>query len=164
MNAVIQYTPEQALFELSLLNAEEVDASFDDVVVEGIHKGIPPELLTRLRELWEQTKEIAGEIVAVGKIIVRAIINFLKEHPHLTIGMAMGAAVASLTLMIPIVGPLLAPLSTLLGALYGAGIGAAAETGTMTSDPFVAAIALATAFFELLKEVFNAIVDYWNAT
>jgi len=163
MNAVIQYTPKQALFELSLLNAEEADASFDDVVVDGISKGIPAELLTRLRELWEKTKKVGGEVIAVGKIIVRAIFNFLKANPDLTIGMAIGAAFASLIALIPFIGPILAPSSVILGGLYGAGVGATAETGGITSEPLAAAIALAKKFFELLGQVFNAVADYWKA-
>jgi len=163
MNAVIQYTPEQALLELSLRNAEEVDLSFDDVVIEGVHKGIPVELLTRLRELWEKTKEIGGEIVAVGKIIVKAIFDFLKANPYLTTGMAIGASVTVLIAAIPFIGPILAPFVGALGSLYGAGIGASVEAGEVTSDPLVATIALAKKFFELLGQIFNAVADYWKA-
>ena len=71
---------EQGMFELSLINAEATSAQFDEVVVEALNRGIPPELVTRLKELWEKTKVVAGEIVAIGKIIVRQIIEFLNSY------------------------------------------------------------------------------------
>lgn len=50
-------TPEQGLFELTLLNAENAGSNFEDVILEGINRGIPPEILTRLKELWERTSD-----------------------------------------------------------------------------------------------------------
>ena len=85
-NGVQALKPEQGMFELTLLNAEISTTSFDDAVVDALDRGIPPELVTRLKDLWEQTKIIAGEIVAIGKIIVRQIIDFLKANPQLTVG------------------------------------------------------------------------------
>ncbi len=46
---------DQATFEISLANAETSGRTFDDVVVEGIASGIPPEVLTRMKELWGKT-------------------------------------------------------------------------------------------------------------
>lgn len=157
-----QLSPEQGLYELTLLNAESASARFDDVVVEGIRRGIPPELLTRLQGLWETTKTIAGEIVAVGKIIVEQIFQFLKENPKLTLGIALGAAVSALIASVPFFGPLLAPLSTTVATLYGAGAGASMEVGDSSVSPFNAATALANKAFELIKRIFNAIVQYWK--
>lgn len=156
-------TPEQGLFELTMLNAEQKDSVYDDVVLEGINRGIPPEILTRLKEIWEMTKVIAGETVAIGKIIVNAIINFIKTNPELTIGAALGAAVTVLIIGIPIIGPILAPISALIGTIYGAGVGSTAAYGNISSDPVEAIYALANKFFELLTLILNAIVDYWKA-
>ncbi|ATX81716.1 hypothetical protein Ga0123462_0847 [Mariprofundus ferrinatatus] len=163
MSDVVKYEPEQALFEVTLLNAEEAHAEFDDIVIEGIKSGIPPELLTRLKQLWEKTKLIAGEVVAIGKIIVRAIFNFFKANPKLSIGIAIGAAVTVLIAAIPIFGPLLAPTAALLGITYGAAVGAARDKGDYSGNPFDAAVALAEKFFELMKEIFNAVQGYWVA-
>ena len=38
----------EALFELSLINAEESNTNFDDFFIWGLEKGIPPEILTDL--------------------------------------------------------------------------------------------------------------------
>ena len=158
----IKLGTEQATFELTLLNAELAKTRFDDVVVSGIKLGIPPELLTRLKELWEQTKVVAGEVIAIGKIIVRKVIDFLLANPKLTIGLAIGAAISVLISGIPFIGPILAPISLLLATLYGAGIGAAMQKGDYSGSPFTAAIELAHKFFELIAIIFNAVAQYWE--
>lgn len=161
--AIAELSPEQALFELSMLNAEQLQAEFEEVVMEGVKRGIPMEILTRLKDLWEVTQDIAGEIIAIGKIIVMAIIDFLKANPTLLAGMALGAAVASLVLAIPFLGPLLLPLTTILSTLYGAGVGAAMQEGDYSASPITAAIALANKFFELLRLILKGISQYWKA-
>ena len=75
------------MFELSLLNAEVSETTFDDVVVDAMARGLPPEVITRLKEIWDAAQTIAGEVVAVGRIIVARIIEFVKQNPKLTIGL-----------------------------------------------------------------------------
>ena len=36
---------------------------------------------------------MAGEIIAIGRIVVQQIFDFLKANPKLTIGLAIGAAI-----------------------------------------------------------------------
>lgn len=160
---IVQFSSEQALFELTLLNAESSKSEFDDVVISGLKRGIPPEILTRLKELWQHTKVVAGEVVAIGKIIVQKIIDFLLANEKLAIGLAIGAAVSVLIAGIPFLGPLLAPISTLVATLYGAGVGAAMQQGDYSGSPFTAAIELATKFFELMRTIFEAVAPYWPA-
>lgn len=156
-------SPEEGLFELTLLNAEKQEANFEDVVIAGMRRGIPPEIITRLKDLWETTKNVAGEIVAIGKIIVLAILDFLKANLKMAIGIALGAAISSLILAIPFIGPLLAPLAVSLSAAYGGGVGAALEGGLNDpASPLTAAIALADRFFELLIQIFQAVGNYWS--
>lgn len=155
---------EQGMFELSLMNAEVSSMRFDDVVVEALNRGIPPELVTRLKDVWENTKEIAGEIIAIGKIIVRQIIEFLKKNPKLTVGLALGAAVAALIAGIPFIGPVLQPVATWIAAVYGAGVGAAMQKGDISGSPLSAAIALAEAFFELIVNIMKSVTGYLATT
>ena len=161
--AITELSPEQALFELSMLNAEKLQIEFEEVVIEGMKRGIPAEILTRLKDLWEATQDIAGEIIAIGKIIVLAIIDFLKANPTLLAGVALGAAVSSLVLAIPFLGPLLLPITMLLSTIYGAGVGAAMQEGDYSASPITAAIALANKFFELLRLILKGISQYWKA-
>ncbi len=155
--------PEDAMFELSLLNAEVSETTFDDVVVDAMARGLPPELITRLKEIWDAAKTIAGEVVAVGRIIVARIIEFVKQNPKLTIGLALGAAVAALVGGIPLIGTLLQPLSSWVAMLYGGGVGAAMQQGDYSGSPFTAATELASKFFELLVTIFKAVAGYWAA-
>lgn len=155
----------EALFELSLLNAEKGESSFDEFFLWGSEKGIPTEVLTRLKSIWDFTKPIAGEVVSVGKIVVTAIADFIKANKHMMLGIALGAAVGALVASVPFLGPLLAPLATTLSAVYGAGVGAALGDGEKTIDathPIVVAITLAKKFMELLITIFQALSAYWS--
>lgn len=154
-------SPEHALVELTILNAETAQENFEDVFLAGLRKGIPAEVLTRLRSLWDQTRVIAGEVITVGKIVVHEIGKFLHANPKLAIGLALGAAIGSLITAIPLIGPLLAPLSILLTSLYGAGVGATMHTASVSTSPVTAALQLANSFFELLVSIFNAIAAHW---
>jgi hypothetical protein len=156
-------TAEQAMFELTLRNAEQSRQTFDDVVVEGLLGGLPVELLTRLEALWAETRVIAGEIVAIGRIVISEIIAFFKSNPRLTVGIALGAAVGLLIGAIPFIGPLLAPIAMVLGPIYGAGIGATAQRGSASASPLAGAMALARNFFELFVAILNAVSKYWEA-
>ncbi|PWG03529.1 hypothetical protein [Sphingosinicella humi] len=155
--------PEQALLELTILNAEAHDHRFEEIMIPLLDRGVPPEVLTRLSELWEHTKAVAGEIVAVGKIIVRAVVDFLIANPKLTIGLALGAALASLIASIPFLGPILAPLSTWMSVAYGGAVGALMDAGDYSGAIYPAAITLASKFFELLAAIFNGVQAYWMA-
>jgi hypothetical protein len=153
-------SPEQGMFELTLMNADSASSKFDDVVIEALNRGVPAELVTRLKDIWTKTQVIAGEVVAIGKIIVLQILEFLKRNPKLTVGLAMGAALATLVSGIPILGPLIQAEATFFFSLYGAGAGAAMANGDQSGSPFTAAIALAENFFRLLKDILNAVSDY----
>ena len=73
-------TVEQAMIELSIVDAETREQSFEEFVVRGIASGIPVEVLTRMKELWEQTKEIGGELIHVGKIILKTAVTRFRLH------------------------------------------------------------------------------------
>jgi hypothetical protein len=144
---------EQSMLEFTLLNAETTGQSFDDVVLDGMQRGIPPEMLTRMKSLWEQTKQIGNEVIEVGKIIVMKIIEFLKANPKLAASLAIGAAVYLLAHAIPFIGPLLAPLLAAVAAIYA--------FGTLTSLDDV--IKMAKEFFALIVSIFNAVANRWAA-
>lgn len=152
---------EQGALELTLLNAEYDRDRFETLMVEGLNRGIPAEIMTRLEGIWSASQKIAGEVVAIGKIVVSQIFAFLRAHPAITVGIALGAAVTSLCGGIPLFGVILAPLVGKLSMLYGAGVGAAFESsGSLTSDPLVAAQGLAYKFYELLRNIFLAVTQY----
>lgn len=153
--------PEVALLELTLMNAEAEEESFEKFFVRGTKMGIPVELLTRLSELWEQVQVIGGHVIAVGKIVVERIFAFLRANPRLPIGAAVGLIVWHLLTTIPLIGPLLRPLALLL-EVVGAGYGAALEKHANPSA-LNALSALVEKFFELLCSVFDGVKQYVEA-
>ncbi|MBU0538276.1 MAG: hypothetical protein KKG73_07560 [Gammaproteobacteria bacterium] len=80
---------DQALLEMSFLNAEYVEKDSTDLAVECLNFGLPAEIVTRLEELWIKTKEVAGEIISIGKIIVGKIFDFIRANQNLAVGVAM---------------------------------------------------------------------------
>jgi hypothetical protein len=129
-------------------------------LVEALALGVPVEIMTRLEAVWSATKRVAGEVIAIGKIIVSQILAFLKANSGISLGIALGAAVGVLMATIPIIGPLLAPLSAKISMLWGAGVGATFDAGLPSSDPLVAAMQLAHKFFELIRSIFVAVSEY----
>jgi hypothetical protein len=146
-----------------LINAEASGKPFEEVVVDAVERGIPIEIVARLQELWDVTKDVGGELVEIGKIIVREIVAFLKAHPKLTSGLAIAAAVTFLVGAIPFLGPLLQPLVLALGMLVMGGTGAVLDEGTQPIAPLTVAIALAQVFFDLMVNIFVALKAYWLA-
>lgn len=96
---------QQALLELTLLNAEAQEESFERFFITGTKMGIPPEVLTRLHTLWEQVRIIGGHAIAIGKIIVERIFAFLRANPRIAVGAAIGLIVAYLLTGVPFIGP-----------------------------------------------------------
>ena len=160
-NLRMNMSPAQALLELTIESAEAESATFEETLVAGLNRGLPPEVMTRLEEVWTQTRIVAGHVVCIGKIIVRRIMEFLQANPHLAVGLALGAVVGFLvSASIPWIGAMLAPLATAVGAVYGMGIAAARSQGDESIAPFNVAVALAKEFFSLLVAILNAVTQY----
>jgi hypothetical protein len=151
---------ESALLELTVMNAEAGQfESFATAAKTLLDRGLPPELVTRLQDLWDKTKFIGGELVAVGKIIIKKIADFFLANPGLAIGLAIGAALAALiSASIPFIGALLAPLVVIVSTLYGYNIQLGGRDSLLHST-FI----LAKEFFMLLVGIFTAVANYVTA-
>lgn len=158
-----------AKLELLLLNAEAQSVPNSNLYAWLRQSGLPDEVAIRLSAFSDTTREVAGKLIHLGKIILIKIVDFVKAHPNLAIGIAVGAAIGAVTGMIPFLGTLLAPITALLGA----GIGAAAgyrldrrEQGDLAvhqSQVLLIAediIQIAREFFTLFAEIFNSIFAY----
>lgn len=143
-----------ALFELTELDAQARSRTFDQEAVRLLGLAVPPEFVTRLQEVWDRTKIVAGEVIAIGRIVVMKIVDFVVANPGLTIGLAVGAAVAVLVAPIPFLGAILAPVIVVLGALYGINVQDGARDSLLVS-----AHRLAQKFFGLLLSIFEAVRD-----
>jgi len=162
MNATLAQT------DLMVLQAQTKGQQWLDAVVTFTNKGVPPEVITRLQELWEVTKTIGEQVFEIGKIIVIKLIDFIIANPSLAIGLALGAAIGSLTSMIPFIGPIIAPLATAIGAFFGAVAGhrldkiAKGELDSFnSSNIFADAITIAKEFWKSIVEIFQALKEYF---
>lgn len=124
--------------------------------------GLPHEVTIRLHELATYTKKAGNKVIAVGKIVLIKIIEFVKAHPFLVIGAGIGAvvgaAVAGLITSVPILGQLLAPLAMALGITITA-TGAVVGHRLDKCLPGVGEdiIEIVQLFFKLLVDVFNSV-------
>ena len=137
-------TEAQAMLELSMLSAESEGEFFDTQIVDALKRGLPPEFVTRMKDLWETSKVVGGEVIAVGRIIVLRILAFLKANPNLSVALGVAAAAYMLSHSIPFVGSMLAPIIAL--AAGGLVLG--------KSMDLEKAIELARQFLVLLVDIF----------
>lgn len=149
-------------FDVAIEKVEGLETTYKNVNRSKMRawllkKGLPIEVVTRLDDLWDDTKVIAGRVITVGKIIFCRILEFIKTYPHAAIGALIGAAVGALMNGVPLFGPWLAPLSTSLGAIVGAVGGAQLDTG---KGDLQSVIIVAKDFFMMIIDIFNAIFNY----
>lgn len=148
------------LLGLTMLNSKYKNKSFNDVLVEMANSNLSMEIITRLRELWDKTKNIAGEVIHIGKIIVSKILEFVKENQNMAIGIAIGVAIGALINTIPVLGFFLSSLATILGVTVG---GLKGMRMDRKNDSYMEAlIESANMFFKLLADIINSVRIYWG--
>ena len=156
--------------EMALLQAEANSFTNNEIYVWLIDSGLPNEIATRLHELVTYTKKTGNKVLAIGKIILIKIIEFVKAHPHLVsgigIGLTVGLAVQCLVSSIPFIGTVLAPVAGALTSALGIAILGVAghrldkrSQGKQVSDGF---IGVAEDVIEITKEFFAFIADVFN--
>ena len=158
----------QATLELRLYQAEADLVSSSDIYIWLTECGLPAEVAVRLKELMSVTRTIGEKVMSIGKIIVLRLIDFIKDHQNLAVGVALGAAAASLAASIPAIGPLLAPILLPLGVMVGAVAGHGLDKTAATGQPINGAgimgvtqdlIEIARQFFHLIIDMFTAVSD-----
>lgn len=160
--SISSLSPAQANIDLTLWQVEADSISSNELYVWLVDSGLPNDVACRLHELISFTKKVGNKIFNIGKIVLIKIIDFVKAHPFLVVGMGIGAvigqAVATLIVSIPFFGQLLAPIAAALGitiTLTGAVIGHRSDKRfSGVGDDLVE---IANKFFRLIAEVFNAI-------
>lgn len=159
----------ETLQDLGLLNARAKVFEPLDAVADLLNRGLPPEIVFRLRRFASQVVSVAGEAIEVGRIVLMEVWEFVQANPRLAIGLAVGAALGALTHMIPLIGPWIGPIATLAGAAIGGVAGYQMDLwqrGVPISGGMVGvvqtAIHLAEDFFQLLARLFNALRAHWS--
>lgn len=152
----------QANLKMALWQVEADSMTSSDLYVWLQDSGLPHEVTIRLHELLTYVKKVGSKVVAVGKIVLIKIIEFVKAHPFLVIGAGIsavvGAAVASLITAVPLLGLLLAPVAVawkLTITLTGAVVGHRLDKLFQGVAEDISEIAMA--FFKLVIDVFNTV-------
>jgi len=151
----------EAKLKLTILNSNAIELDRVDTVTQLTNMGLPQEVITRIEDLWEKTKIIGGQVIHIGKVILAEIMKFIKENPHLAVGVAIGAALGALTSLIPFIGPLLAPLVTAVSVVVGGIAGLRLDRGEDPREDIIGVtqelILIAKKFFELFANILNVL-------
>ncbi|SDZ14259.1 DUF2273 domain-containing protein [Nitrosomonas sp. Nm58] len=157
-------TAAQASLDLVLWDAEANSIASSDFYLWLRDCGLPSEVAIRLKSFVETTVEIANCTISIGKIILIKIIEFVKAHPSLAIGIAVGAAIGVLVSMIPFLGTYLAPIATALGITIGAIAGHRRDKldkgASVNTD--MSLISITQDLIEIAKEFFKLLIDIFN--
>ncbi len=162
MAGQITVSPAQANLKMALWQVDADLMSSTELYTWLVDSGLPHEVTIRLHELITYTKKVGSKVIAVGKIILIKVLEFVKAHPFLVIGAGIGAvvgaAVASLITAVPFFGQLLAPVAMVLGITIAA-IGAVA--GHRLDKRFQGfgedIFEIAQEFFKLISDIFNTV-------
>jgi hypothetical protein len=163
MTAIV-LTHAQANFEQAILNAEADAVSSSDIYSWLRESGLPSEAAIRFKSLIEVTAEIGDRIISVGKIILIKIIEFVKAHPNLAVGLAIGAAIGALVSMIPFIGAFLVPIATVIGVTIGVLGGHRLDKWANGQDQKSGLIAVTQDLIEIAKVFFRLLSDIFNTT
>lgn len=151
----------QANLKMALWQVDADSMSSSELYAWLVDSGLPHEVTIRLHELASYTKKSGNKVLAVGKIILLKIIEFIKAHPNLAMGVALGAAVGLLVNSVPVLGSVLAPLATVLGITIGALAGHRLDKGKEVNEGIIGVaqdlIEITRGFFKLFIDVFNVI-------
>ena len=153
----------QAAFQLVLMDAEARSIPREDFYASLTNLALPQDVVDALHGLVDKTSSVAGRIIHVGKVVLMKIIEFVKSHPGLSAGIALGAAVACLIHWIPFLGPILGGVAITFGMVTGQMVDARRRGEPMERPNLFTAgeklIEVALEFFKLFIEIWNAVVD-----
>jgi len=86
-----------AKMELASMQTEALRLDRTDIFTFLINKGLSKEIVTRLLQLWDLGMDIGKKGIAIGKIILKVIIDFVAQHPTMAVGMTIGALLSMFT-------------------------------------------------------------------
>jgi hypothetical protein len=101
---------EPVLAELNSLNKECKDDEWYEDWIDALN--ISDAWKECLRKLVKKTVQIGKTILNIGKILLNAIREIIKNFPAMTIGILLGLFFGLLISTIPFIGGLIAPLVT----------------------------------------------------
>lgn len=128
---VSDMSPSQARLKLTILDKQAEAKNSYEFYLQMKNLGLPDEVIEILERILKVTSKVAGKVIAIGKIIVIKMLEYVSKHPlqvaglalGLTTTYALGMAVHGLFALIPtlakwkIIGGLLAKLALLTAKL-----------------------------------------------
>ena len=150
-----------ATIDLLEINTDTFDMDKTEYMVWLGNKGVHLTIVTRLESLWEATRNLGEKTIYIGRIIIAKIVEFIEDHPHAVIGMAIGAIVGAFASAFPFLGALLAPLAMAVGAAYGYCAGARLDydKNAAPNNEFETLILIAKDFIKTLIEIFSTLKE-----
>lgn len=114
---------------------------------------------TLMMKLYGSTKEIGGELVHIGRILIAKICEFIEENPYMTMGAIVGLILGAVVSVVPIVGGILQILATFCGIAIGVHLDKYGdyEEDLTFKDLMVGATEALKKFYFLIKEIFQAL-------
>lgn len=154
-------TRSQANLELFLLSTEADSLESGDWYAWLRDSGLPSEAAIRLKGLIAFTVAVGERLVSIGKIVLFKIIEFIKAHPHMAAGIALGAAISALVSMIPFLGPWLWPIVAVPGVSLGAFAGHLQDKAANgnTNEIKIGLITVTQEVIEIAKLFFELLID-----
>lgn len=159
-------------FELLALQAKAAKLEEIEFVTAFTNLGLPQEVITRLQTLFHEVKEIAGQTINIGKIIIMKLIEFVKENPNMAIGLSVGIGLTILSGMlinlIPVIGnwlstlitPIVALIVIPVGTLRGHRLDKALNDEMYVGDSLIEdIITICKKFWAVLVDIFMAVKD-----
>ncbi|MEH2378112.1 MAG: hypothetical protein V7K27_04280 [Nostoc sp.] len=152
----------QANLKITLWNAEAGAIKSSDFYEYLQDMGLPEEVVTRLHDLVRHTIKIGKKVIAIGKVLLFKIVEFVKTHPFLVAGAGIAAVVSAVIynwiVSIPWLGHFLEPVARALGigiVLAGAVLGHVLDKQFKGVAQNI--VEVASEFFKLLADVLNAL-------
>lgn len=126
-----QLSASQARLKLTILSKQAEAKNSYEVYSEMKGLGLPDDIIAILRKILAVTSKVAGKVIAIGKIIVIHLLDYVAKHPlqaaGITVGLGvtftLGVGLHGLFAMVPglagvpILGGLLSKLALLIASI-----------------------------------------------
>ena len=158
----------EAVAKFNLMGLQSSSNSFSkiDMISFFTNAGISQEVILRVQTLWEETKKMAGQVYAIGKIIIIKLIDFIKDNPAMAIGVAMGVGLGFVASSVPFIGFLIAPLvtaiSVTIGAFRGHRIDRLIKGEDVHNSIIDDAFSIAKTFWAFFSDIFETLKQYFE--
>ncbi|MGB3517613.1 MAG: hypothetical protein WBA43_14250 [Elainellaceae cyanobacterium] len=154
----------QVELKLTLWDNQAQSMRSDELYARLLRLGLPENIVSMLHDLILKVERVGRKVIAIGKIILMKLLEFLEKNLGLVAGIGIGALLSSalVTLMgsVPIVGALLLPIAKAMGIVITAtGAVLGKKVDTIVPDLGKTLLDIAKDFFQLLVDIFKAMVQ-----